>query len=123
MFSAAKNSFYLFIAYVYQKGIALFYFIFLARYLGADNFGKYTFAISFMTLFSVLIQFGIFKVVAREIARDKKKIKKYLGSAMFFNVVVGILVLGIAYLIINLTSYPRLTRVFVYFAGLMVFFD
>src|SRR6056297_2334887 len=123
MFSAAKNSFYLFVAYVYQKGIALFYFIFLARYLGADNFGKYTFAISFMTLFSVLMQFGLFKVLAREVARDRNKIKKYLGTTMFFNLVVGILVLAIAYLIINLTPYPRITRVFIYFSGLMVFLD
>ena len=123
MISAAKNSFYLFIAYIYQKGAALFYFIFLARYLGAENFGKYTFAIAFMTFFSVFMQFGLLRVLSREIARDKKKLKDYFGSIIFFHFVAGILVLGIAYFIISLTSYPHLTRVFVYLAGLMVFLD
>src|SRR6056297_1074059 len=123
MFSAAKNSFYLFIAYVYQKGAALFYFIFLARYLGADNFGKYTFAISFMTFFSVFMQFGLFNLLSREIARDKKKLKDYFGNMMFFHIIAGVFILGIAYLFINIADYPQLTRIFVYLSGLMVFLD
>ena len=82
MISTAKNTFYLLVAYAYQKVVALFYFIILARYLGADNFGKYTFAISFTALFAVLIDVGLFAVLTREIARDKEKTKSYFSSAL-----------------------------------------
>lgn len=123
MVSTAKNTFYLLIAYTYQKLIALFYFIFLARYLGADNFGKYTFAISFVALFSVLIVFGLFPVLTREIARDKKKTKVYFGNILTFNLLAGAFVLFLLYFFINLLNYPPITRNLVYLSGLVVFLD
>lgn len=123
MISTAKNTFYLLVAYAYQKVVALFYFIILARYLGADNFGKYTFAISFTAFFAVLIDFGLFAVLTREIARDKEKTKSYFGNILTFNIISSALVFFIIYLAINLLNYPLLTRQLVYLNILVIFLD
>lgn len=123
MVSTAKNTAYLLIAYVYQKVIALFYFIFLARYLGADNFGKYTFAISFVTLFSALIDFGLFPVLNREIARDKSKAKKYFSAVLGFNIMAGLFFLILVSVLINVLHYPSITKVLVYLSGLVALLD
>lgn len=123
MVSTAKNTFYLFVAYIYQKLIALFYFILLARYLGAESFGKYTFAISFATLFSVFITFGLLPVLTREIARNKAKTKAYFGNVLSFNLLAGVFVLFLIYVFINVLDYPLITRRLVYLSGLIVFLD
>ena len=123
MISTAKNTFYLLVAYGYQKLVALFYFIILARYLGADNFGKYTFAISFVTLFAVLIDVGLFAVLTREIARDKEKSKNYFGNILTFNIISSVLVFFIIYLAINSLDYPLLTKKLVYLNVLVIFLD
>lgn len=123
MVSTAKNTAYLLIAHVYQKVIALFYFIFLARYLGAENFGKYTFAISFVTLFSALIDFGLFPVLNREIARNKSRTKKYFEAVFGFNIVAGIFVLILVSVLINVLDYPSTTKALVYLSGLVVLLD
>lgn len=123
MASTTKNTFYLLVAYIYQKLIALFYFIFLARYLGVENFGKYTFAIYLPTLLAVLIDFGLFQVLTREIARDKSKAKQYFGNILTFNLVAGSLVLFLIYVLINASDYSATTKTLVYLNGLVIFFE
>ncbi len=123
MDSTAKNTFYLLIAYVYQKLIAFFYFIILARYLGADGFGKYTFALSFTALFSVIMDFGLYSVLTREIARDKEKTEKYFGNVLTFSLVAGLLVIFLIYVLINVLDYPLVTKRLVYVSSLVIFLD
>ncbi|MBL7141610.1 flippase [Patescibacteria group bacterium] len=123
MASTAKNTFYLLSAYIYQKLISLFYFILLARYLGADNFGKYTFALSFAALFSVLIDLGLFLVLTREIARDKSKTKEYFSNILGFNIVAGLSVLVLIYIVINALGYPVVTKGLVYFSAIIILLD
>ncbi|MCF7906923.1 flippase [Patescibacteria group bacterium] len=123
MISTAQNTFYLLVAYTYQKVVALFYFIFLARYLGADSFGKYTFAISFTTLFAVLIDFGLFAVLTREVARRPEKTRSYFGNVLSFNIIGTLLVFLGTFLAINLLGYSHLTKQLVYLNLLVVFFD
>lgn len=123
MASTAKNTFYLLSAYIYQKLISLFYFILLARYLGADSFGKYTFALSFAALFSVLIDFGLFLVLTREIARDRSKSKEYFSNILGFNIIAGLSVLILIYIVINALGYPVVTKNLVYFSAIIILLD
>ena len=123
MVSTAKNTFYLLVAYIYQKLISLFYFILLARYLGAGSFGKYTFALSFAALFSVFMEFGLFQVLTREVARDKSKTRAYFGNILTFNLLVGLFTLVLIYVLINILNYPLITRNLVYLTALVIFLD
>ncbi|MBL7053994.1 oligosaccharide flippase family protein [Patescibacteria group bacterium] len=123
MISTAKNTFYLVIAYVYQKLIALLYFIFLARYLGAINFGKYTFAITFVAFFSILIDFGLFPVLTREIARNKSNTIKYFGNILLFSIIIGLATFFLIYWVVNFFEYEPILKTLVYVSFLIVFLD
>ena len=42
----------------------------VTRYLGPDEYGRYTLALTYMQLFAVLADVGLFTIVVREISRQ-----------------------------------------------------
>lgn len=72
----ANSSFFL-LALVLQKVLSFVYFTILARSLGVELTGRYFFAISFATMFSVLMDLGLSPVLTREVARDTQDTKLF----------------------------------------------
>lgn len=68
----AKNTTYFTLALVLQKAIAFVYFTILARNFIPEDLGKYYFAVSFTTIFSIFIDMGLANVLTREVARKKE---------------------------------------------------
>ncbi len=67
---AANSSFFL-LSLVAQKVLSFVYFTLLARGLGVELTGRYFFAISFATMFAVLMDFGLSPVLTKEVAQNK----------------------------------------------------
>lgn len=57
--------------------------VIVARYLGPEIFGSYSYCISFVTLLSVLAEFRFHNIIIREISENKIKSEKILGSAFY----------------------------------------
>jgi len=72
-----KNSLWLGLAEVVNKVLIFILFIYVARILGAAEYGKFNFAISVMYLFSILPGFVSPEIVTRELSQDKEKEKEY----------------------------------------------
>jgi len=119
-YSFSKNTVYLLLAYIIQKVLAFFYFIFLARYLGADGMGKYSFALSFVAIFSVFLDFGFSVVLTRETAKNKEKSSEYLSNNLTLKIILSFFIYFLIIVLINLLKYPLLTKQVVYLAGLMM---
>lgn len=70
----ANTSFFM-TALVIQKVLSFVYFTILARNLGAESIGQYFFAVSFATMFSVLVDLGLSPLLIRQVARvgDEKE--------------------------------------------------
>ncbi|MCD6096749.1 flippase [bacterium] len=119
MISTSKNTFYLLVGYIYQKLAALIYFIFLARYLGVTNFGKYNFALSFTALFLVILDFSFALVLTREIARNREKLNVYLGNILFFKVFATIFYFCLLVLLSFVLKFPQETFYLVLLAGVL----
>ena len=121
--SIAHNTVWMTVASVGQKIISFAYFTILARNIGAENTGKYFFALSFTTIFVVLVDLGLNNVLIREGAREKSKLQTYLSSVLFAKIFLG----GLSYLavfsVINLMGYPIETKHLVYLSGLTMLFD
>ncbi|MGB9598685.1 MAG: flippase, partial [Minisyncoccales bacterium] len=49
--------------------------VFIARILGATEYGKFSFALSFVSLFAFLSELGLQQIVVREFSREKKNEK------------------------------------------------
>lgn len=65
--------------------------IWLARYLGPQQFGTLSFAIAFVALFTPLYTLGLDKIVVRDIVQHPEQAQETLGSALGLRLVAGIL--------------------------------
>jgi len=123
MASISRNSIYLFSGSVIQKILAFIYFIFLARWLGPDSLGKYTFAISFVAIFSIFMDLGLNQFLIRESAKDKEKADFYFHTTMALKLICSVLVYLVVLIIIQILHYPTITRELVYLAGIFMVLD
>ncbi|AKM82207.1 TPA: flippase [Candidatus Berkelbacteria bacterium] len=55
--------------------------VWVARFLGPDNFGQWSYALSYVSIFAVLIGSSLNNVVVRELVKFPKKRNKILGSS------------------------------------------
>lgn len=119
----AKNTTYLTAAYIIQKIFSFLYFILIARMIGVEDIGKYVFALSFTTIFSVFIDVGLAPVLIREGAKDFSKVKKYLNNIILVKVVLSTATYLAVIIIINLIGKDPLIKQLVYIAGLIMVLD
>jgi len=119
----AKNTTYLTIAAVGQKLLAFVYFMIIARTVGVEWTGKYFFALSFTTIFSIFVDFGLNHVLIREIAKDRTKIPKYLNNIFSAKLFMASASVIVAVIIINLMGYDSLTLTLVYLALIVMVAD
>src|SRR3989338_738371 len=119
----AKNTSYFTLALVLQKIISFTYFTLIARALGPEDLGKYYFAISFASVFSILMDIGLTNVLTREIAREKNKANIYLGSVMAVKLPLSVITGLIIILAANLLGYGELTKILIFFSTVCVILD
>ena len=70
-----KNTFWLVSAEILSRVASLFLVIYIARTLGATDYGKFTFALSFAFVISIFSNLGISEIATREFSRDKENEK------------------------------------------------
>ena len=87
-----KNTFWLSLAEGIGKLLRLILIVFVARTLGALEYGKFTFAFSFAMLFVVFSDFGISSIMVREFSKDKKK-ENTFSSILSLKIILSIIAL------------------------------
>lgn len=105
-----KNTFWITTAQVTTKFLKLFLLIYVARILGATDYGKFSFAFAVTGLFIIFIDLGISKIATRELAREKKKERDFpflLTLEIFLSLAVLVLIILISFFI---TSSPEIRR-------------
>lgn len=123
MASVAKNTFYLTSALVGQKILSFVYFTLIARFLGAGMIGKYTFALAFTTIFSIVADLGLQPVLVREVARAKERAREYLSTILWIKIVLIFCAYGAVLLVAYLRGYPVLTLELIALAGAVMVLD
>jgi len=103
----AKNTSVIFIANIIGYIVGFFTVMYTARYLGADNFGILSVALSFTGIFGVISDLGLGSLTTREVARDKSLLNKYVGNTIIIKTVLAIFTLLLIFLIVNLIGYPQ----------------
>ncbi|MCL5091045.1 MAG: flippase [Patescibacteria group bacterium] len=86
----AKNTLFLSVSQIISRGIGFFYYIFLARALGVVDFGFYTFTLAFVYNFIPVADFGLERLVLKEISREPEKASFYLGRLLPLRVFLAI---------------------------------
>lgn len=119
----AKNTTFFTAAMAIQKILSFVYFIIVARFIGVENTGRYSFALSFTTIFAIFLDFGLTQILIRETARDRSHSQKYLANVLGLKILCSLAVYVLVVVIINLMNYPLLTRQLVYVSGLVMLLD
>jgi len=103
-----KNSLYLIMANILTKIILLVGFVYIPNRLGVHNFGLYSVALSFVTLFYVFGFEGIAKVIIRESIKDQDNLLKLLNNIFNFKIMLSIIqVVSIIIIALLIPSYNQ----------------
>jgi O-antigen/teichoic acid export membrane protein len=118
-----KNASVTFIGNNILKVLTMILVIFIARYLGDVEYGKFTFAISFTGLFFLLIDLGTRILVVRDIASNKKNASKIISNIIILKSISSLLVFFIIIIASNLLNYSKETFTSIIIASLGLLFS
>ncbi|MGA9364074.1 MAG: flippase [Bacteroidota bacterium] len=90
--TVAKNFFSLFFSNVVQGGLQIIFIALFARHVGAIGFGQYSYALSIVLLFNVLVNYGFDSFLVREIAKEKERATELVGKSLLIKGILAILV-------------------------------
>lgn len=94
--SIVANTGWLFADRILRMGVGLFVGVWVARYLGVEQFGLFSYALAFVTLFSTLATLGLPSLVIRSITHEPKKREEILGTTFWLQLFGGIATLVLA---------------------------
>ena len=76
-----KNTSWLFGEKILRMVVGLFVGVWVARYLGPEQFGLFSYAQSFVGLFTAIAGLGLDSIIVRELVKDESKRDALLGTA------------------------------------------
>ncbi len=85
-----SNTSWIILAKVITFIVSFFTLAMVARYLGPDNYGKISYAQSFVAIFSIFATLGIDQVLYRDLIAHPDKEKQILGTAFLAKLVFGL---------------------------------
>lgn len=106
------------ISRVVSLGLLFLAYTQLLRYLGAASYGQLQSALSLVTLFGVVIDFGIQQYIIKKISEDKTQAKRYFHNFLAIELVLAALVYGAMVSTALLLNYEPIVVKAVIFAGL-----
>ena len=68
----------------------------LTRYLGEEGFGEYTTVMTYLGLFGIIVDMGMYLIVVREVAKENADAEGILGNVLGIRLLVGGLILAMA---------------------------
>ncbi len=87
---------------------AFLWTILIARYLGVNDYGILSFAISFTVLLGMGTDIGMSTFSTRELSQDKSKTQKYINNVIPFKIVLSTLLFIFTGLLLILLGYNKL---------------
>lgn len=109
-----KNTSWLFGEKILRMIVGLFVGVWVARYLGPEQFGLFSYAQSFVGLFVVIATLGLDSIIIRELVHDERHKDALLGTAFWLKLIGAILVLITLAIAVNFTSNDTYTNSLVF---------
>lgn len=90
----AKNAFWLAVSEFVPRIFKFFLAVFTARILGATDYGAFSFALAFASMFLIFSDFGLGAIVIREFSRDPTQ-EKHFPAVLSLKMLLGFAVLAV----------------------------
>ncbi|AXO61384.1 flippase [Pseudomonas sp. phDV1] len=96
--------------------------IWVARYLGPQQFGLFSYVLAFTAIFAGIAKLGLDGILVRDLVNQPENRDIYLGTAFWLKVFGAFLVIGLMAIITPFTSNDATTNLFIFIvAGGLVF--
>ncbi len=109
-----KNTSWLFGEKILRMAVGLFVGVWVARYLGPEQYGLLSYASSFVGLFTAVATLGLDGIVVRELVKDESRRDELIGTAFWLKLMGAIGVLIILAIAVNFTSNDHYTNMIVF---------
>ena len=109
-----KNTSWLFAEKLLRMIVGLFVGIWVARYLGPERFGLFSYAGSFVGLFTAIATLGLDGIVVRELVKDESRRDELIGTAFWLKLMGAFAVLLILAIAVNFTSNDSYTNTLIF---------
>jgi O-antigen/teichoic acid export membrane protein len=118
---AKRNIFYKFLS-EFSRVLPALLFIYIARKLGDEDFGKLSFAFSFTGICIIVADFGLNTILIRNVSREKELTREYIDNIFVLKIVLSAISISVMGLFLLFTDYPtELITVVMVFGGVMFF--
>ena len=87
--SVISNTGWLFADHIVRMGVGLLIGVWIARYLGPEQFGSLSYALAFVALFSPLAALGLDDIAVRDLVREPASKDQLLGTAFLLKLIGG----------------------------------
>lgn len=91
LLKSIKNMAWLSLDKFLRMGVGLFVGVWMARYLGPEDFGRISYGTSVIGLLAVLTNFGTNNVLVKEIARNGEGFKRIVNNGLTLQILTGLL--------------------------------
>lgn len=94
-----SNTAWMFAEQILRMVAGFFVGVWVARYLGPEKFGLFSYALAFVAIFQGIAKLGLDGILVRDLVREPEKATVYLGTAFWlklFGAVVTLLFIGLA---------------------------
>ena len=113
-----KNIFSLYTGSFVSAILTIILSIYIARFLGDALFGRYSFVVTFVALFSIFLDLGYETLLVRDVAKDKSKASLYVNNIISIRVILSIIIFTAIFLLINILGFPENVKNITYLFGI-----
>lgn len=118
-----SNTIFLTLSSLFNLIVSLITTSIIARNLGPELYGKYTFGLAYILLFSVFANFGLESLFIREVARDKKNIDHMIVDIFHMKIFLALFTVLLVMTSVNFLGYPKSTITVIYILCVGLFFQ
>lgn len=97
--------------------------IWVARYLGPEQFGVFSYVLAFTTIFGGIAKFGLDGIFVRELIHQPKLQDIYMGTAFWLKVIGAVMVTVFMACIVPFTSNDATTNLYIFIIAGGLFFQ
>ena len=94
--------------------VGLFVAVWVARYLGPEQFGIFSYALSFVALFTTIATLGLDEIVVRELVKDEGCRNELIGTVFWLKLMGAFVMLAVLAIAVNFTSNDTNTNTLIF---------
>jgi O-antigen/teichoic acid export membrane protein len=96
-----KNTFWLLAERIIRIAINFFVTIYLVKYLGPDNFGLLSYAISFVSILASFAALGMDSIIVRDLIAQRNKSSAILGTSFYLRLVSSVISVILIFIVLT----------------------